>query len=855
MAAIADFLKSIGMIEFAAGLSENGVDAKALQQITDGELEKLGFPPDDRRRLLRAISDASNRGGSSTAAPERRHITILFCDLVGSTSISTRIDPEALHDILAAYRNACVKAIKEANGFVAKYVGDGLLAYFGYPQAAEDDAERAVAAALEIVATVARIHDDRGAPLQTRIGVASGLVLIGDLIGAGAAHLHDVVGETPNLAARLQAHAEPATVLIGDETRRLIGDLFECVAIGAAPLKGFADPVEVWRVVGHYEGKDKFQALRNANTPLIGRDAEVGMIFEAWEGARAGAGGAVLISGKPGIGKSRLAQSLFDRLSGETCVRVRFSCAPNRQASPLFPFISQLRAAAEMKRDDTADERLNKLEALLRAAGLAVEDLAPLLAELLSIPAAGRYPPVELTPQRRRARTMQTLLSLLEGVARAPTLVLFEDVHWLDPTSLELLTQGVERARSLPVLFVITFRPEFEPPWRGQPHVQEIALSALSPEQSAELVANLTSKIALPPSKIREIVDRTDGVPLYLEELTKALSERGAAARPSDIPATLQGMLTARLDLLGEAKQVAQVAAVFGAEFSSRLLERVIGFDDARLSVELAKLVEAEIVFEPSQEGSSTYRFKHALMQEAAYNMLSRTPRRDYHLKAAEAIEAMQPEAASAHPEVLAHHFAEAGHKLQAIEQWRKAGEKAILRSANIEAINHLAEARKTVAETPETPERMQLELALLLAQGTPLIATRGFASPEVGAIYARAREICELLGNPPQLFPVLWGLWVFYTARADHKSAGELAQECRAIADAAGDGSLLLLSHHAKGVTLSALGEHDAALGELEAAIALYDSDKHAALAFMYGQELRGRLPLAGGLHAMVPG
>jgi class 3 adenylate cyclase/predicted ATPase len=837
MASIADFLKSIGMSEYAAGLTESGIDPTALQQMSETELERLGLSAADRRRLLRAVSDA-RFAGTSTAAPERRHITILFCDLVDSTTMSTRVDPEALHDILVAYREACVAAIEAANGFVAKYVGDGLLAYFGYPRAAEDDAERAVATALDLVARVGKIEDDLSRPLQARVGLASGLVLIGDLIAAGAAHSHDVVGETPNLAARLQARAEPGGVLISAETRRLVGGLFECASLGGANLKGFADPVEIWRVVGPNESSDRFRALRNANMELIGRDAEAGAIMQTWERAKAGAGGAILISGEPGIGKSRLAQSLVERLAGETYVRLQFHCAPNRQASTLFPFIAQLRVAAQMKRDDTPEQRLDKLESVLRAASLTAEDGPPLMAELLAIPAGGRYPPLDLTPQKRRARTQQIMLNLLEGVARQPTLVIFEDVHWIDPSSLELLSLGVQRARELPLLFLITARPEFSSPWLGLPHVESVALSRLSRDESAEFVGKLVSKLPLPAAMVEQIIERTEGVPLFLEELIKAVAVQGASKAPGELPGTLRDMLTARLDLLGEAKQVAQVASVFGGEFSSRLLGAVMEFDDQRLRAELAKLVEAEIVSEPSVAGSNTYRFKHALLQEAAYGMLSRTPRRDYHYKVAEAIAALQPEVLAAQPEILAQHYAQADRKPSAIEHWRAAGEKAIQRSANLEAINHLGRALETLAKTPASPERLQMELALLLAQGTALIAAKGFASEEVGDVYERAHDICGLLGNPPQLFPVLWGLWVFYTARANHKKAGGLAAQCRQIADATGDADLALLAHHAKGVTLSAIGEHATALQDLEAAVALYDRDKHVGLAFAYGQD-----------------
>ena len=464
---------------------------------------------------------------------------------------------------------------------------------------------------------------------------------------------------------------------------------------------------------------------------------------------------------------------------------------------------------------------------------------ASLMADLLSIPADGRYPPLDLTPQRRRERTMQTLLNVLEDVAHEPTLAIFEDVHWIDPTSLELLTRAIERVRALPVLLVITHRLDFTPPWLGQPHVSAIGLGRLSRAQSAEIVANLTAESGLSGAMIGEIIDRTDGVPLFIEELTKVLVERGGAARASEIPVTLRDMLTARLDRLGRAKEAAQIASIFGAEFSSRLLSSVMAIDEERLRAELAKLTEAEILSEPAKKGSNSYRFKHALLQEAAYQSLPRGLRQSYHYKVAETIKALQPDVAEAQPEILAHHYAQADRKTEAIASWRAAGEKATQRSANVEATNHFARALELLEATPASGERLQQELQLQLALGTPLIATKGFASPDVGKVYARAHEICAFVGNVPQLFPVLWGLWVIYTARADHKTARGLAAQCRQIADGAGDGDLLLLARHATGVTLSSLGEHAAALAELEEVIKLYDRERHAALAYVYGQDL----------------
>jgi predicted ATPase/class 3 adenylate cyclase len=847
VATIADFLKSIGMAEYAAGLSDSGIDVSALRSLTEHDLERLGIAPGDRNRLLRAIAGfdrdpepAAPADRRSNRGVERRHLTILFGDLVGSTAISTRLDPEALHEIMGPYRKRCADVIEQAGGFVARYLGDGVLAYFGYPEASEDAAERAVNAGLALAEAVGQLRDDTGRPLQTRVGIASGLVLIGDLVAAGAPHDHDVVGETPNLAARLQANAEPGSVIISGDTHHLVGRLFECVAIDAQPLKGFATPMESWRVVKRSEIVNRFRALRSADTLLVGRKQETDLMVGGWESAKAGKGSVLLISGEPGIGKSRMVETLLNQLDHEQQhVRIRYFCAPNRQDSTLYPVVAQIERAAGISREDAAGQKLDKLEAMLGRASADLAEAAPLIAELLSIPTEGRYPPLELTPQKRREKTLQALMAQLEGSARQPTLVVFEDVHWIDATSLELLSLAVDRAPKLPLLLLVTFRPEFVPPWLGRSHVTQINLDRLSRERSAELIADLTRDRVLAGATVDQIIDRTDGVPLFIEELTKVLVERRGASPPArEIPATLRDMLTARLDRMGAAKEVAQIASVIGNEFSARLLGDVAPIAEERLNTELKKLVEAELLFEQGDSSLTSYRFKHALIQEAAYQSLVRGRRQHYHRKIAETLRERFSDVAEAQPEILAHHYSNSDLREAAIPYLRAAAEKSMRRSANPEAIAHLTKAQELLNALPEGPERLQQELALQLAIGTPLIATKGFASPEVGKVYARAREICELAGHAPELFPVQWGLWVFYTARGEHRTAQQLAEQCRRMGDATNDSDLLMLAHHALGVTLSALGQHSEALGELEQAIAIHDSERHASTAFAYGQD-----------------
>ena len=848
---VADWLKSLGMDEYAQRFSENRIDFSTLPDLTEEDLKELGIPLGDRRKLLRAIAgprlDTPLTGAQIPAADERgsrrnmerRHLTVLFCDLVGSTSLSTRLDPEELHKIIEAYRRRCTAVIIRSGGFVAEYMGDGVIAYFGYPGAHEDDAERAVRAGISLRDSVGRLQDDRGNPLQVRVGIATGLVLVGDLIAGGVAREHDVVGETPNLAARLQALAEPGGVVISGETRSLVGQLFDCSAIGAHSLRGFAAPVQAWQVTGASAIVSRFKALRSANTQLVGRKEETDLMMRLWREAKAGDGRVLLVSGEPGIGKSRFVQALLDGLGNEPHVRMRYFCAPNHRGSELYPVITHLERAAGIARGEFAGQKLRKLEAVLARATEDLREAAPIIAELLSIPPEGRYTPLDLTPQKRREKTLQALLAQVDGLARLPLLIVFEDLHWIDPTSLELLNQLVDRMRKLPVMLVVTFRPEFVAPWIGRPHVTMMNLDRLPAGERAEMIAGLTRDKALPKAMVDQIIERTDGIPLFIEELTKVLVERGDTDPSThEIPATLHDMLMARLDRLEGAREVAQIASVIGNEFSWRLLREVAHIEENRLNVELRKLVDSELLFEQGVAPAASYRFKHALIQDAAYQSLVRNQRHQYHRQIAHALQERFGEVVEARPELLAYHYTAGDLKDAAIPYWQRAGERSTRRSANLEAIAHLTRALELLKSLPASPERFQQELGLQLALGTPLIATQGFASPDVGRVYGRARELCQQAGEAPQLFPVLWGLWVFYTARAEHQTAHELAEQCRRMADAANDPDLLMLAHHAMGVTLTTLARHSEGLRELEQVIAAHDPERHVPLAFAYGQD-----------------
>jgi predicted ATPase/class 3 adenylate cyclase len=864
---IAEWLKSLGMSEYTERFAQNRIDFSVLPDLTDQDLKELGIVLGDRRKMLRAIGQFSSTPLATvplidaTPAPprssaERRQLTVMFCDLVGSTELSTRLDPEDLQEVIGAYHRCCSDVITKFGGFVARFMGDGILAYFGYPKAHEDDAERAVGASLALVTAVTNLDLAQG-PLRIRVGIATGLVIVGELVGEGAAREQAGAGETFNLAARLQTLAEPDTVVIDATTRRLLGKLFEYRALGNVVIKGFARPTPLWQVTGRSGVESRFEALHGAVTPLVNREEEIELLLRRWQQAKAGDGSVVLISGEAGIGKSRIVQTVLERLSGEPHTRLRYFCSPQHQDSPLYPTITQLQRAAGFRREDTAEQRLDKLEAVLAQAASDIGEVAALFAELLSIPVGGRYPVLELSPQKRKQRTLQVKVAQVEGLAaRQPLLMVSEDVHWSDPTSLELLDMIVERVPSLPVLLIVTFRPEFSPRWVGRAQVTLLSLNRLAPRQRVQMITRVSGGKELPKEIVDQIIDRTDGVPLFIEELTKTVIESGVVAEansrytmagllaPLAIPTTLQASLLSRLDRLAPVREVAQIAAAIGRQFSHELISAVARMPQQLLDGALAQLVDAELIFRRGTPPAAEYTFKHALVQDAAYQSLLRGKRQQYHLQIAEALTEQFPEIVETQPELLAHHYSEADLRNKAIPFWQAAGQKAAQRSANVEAVHHLTRGLELLRAMPASPERTQHELALLVALGTPLTVTKGFASPEVGSVYARARELCQHVGGR-HLFPVLWGLWVFYTARAEHKIARELGEQCHRLAEDASDPELLIAAHHAQGVTLTSLGEHCSGLEHLEQAIAIFDPSRHRPRALISGVACRSQAAL----------
>jgi class 3 adenylate cyclase/predicted ATPase len=859
---VGGWLRSLGLGQYEALFRASEIDDDILPELTDVDLKELGVPLGHRKRLLKAISGlaaetlaapSSSTGATPQDAAERRQLTVMFCDLVGSTALSTRFDPEELREEIRAYQNTVSGVVARYDGFVAKFMGDGVLAYFGYPRAHEDDAERAVRAGLEIAAAVTRLETRGTERLAVRIGIATGLVVVGDLVGEGSAQEQAVVGETPNLAARLQALAQPGQIVLAGATRRLIGDLFRLTDLGRQTAKGFTEPVEAFAVEGVGVTESRFEAARRGLTGLVGRAAESALLRERLCEAWAGAGQIVLLSGEAGIGKSRLGAQLAAEVASEPHTRLRYQCSPYHRDSVLHPFVVQLGRAARLAADDPAETQLEKLEAIL--APVRIAETAPLFASLLSIPAGERYPPLALSAAQQRRLTLAALLDQLEALARQkPVLLLFEDAHWADATSLEVLDLTVERVRALPVLALFTFRPEYEAPWTGLSHVTSIVLDRLAAAEVETLAEHVAGQ-RLPPEVTAQIVAKTDGVPLFVEELTKAVLEGGLLVAgpqgwhldgplpPFAIPATLQDSLAARLDRLARVKEVAQIGAAIGREFSYPLLRAVVGRDEPALRAALVQLEEAELLFRSGMPPDARYTFKHALVQDTAYETLLRSRRQTLHRQIADALRGEFAAIAAAEPELVAHHLTQAGLDEPAIEWWGKAGDQALRSSAFKEAAGHLGKAielaDKLAATAPSAApgsSRLRLQTSL----GNALIWAKGYHSPEASSAFARARELAGRVGDASERSSAYYGLWVGHCNRCEPAPMREMAELFLREATARPDCPEAVVAHRISGATCWYFGDFAAAHDHFRKTVELYDPARHADFANRFGTDPR---------------
>ena len=776
---------------------------------------------------------------------ERCHLTVMFCDLVGSTALSVHLDVEDLQEVIGAYQKRVAEVVTRFGGYVARRVGDGVLAYFGYPNADEDDPEQAVRAGLAVVEAVGLLESRE--PLQVRLGIASGIVVVGDLLGSGTANDKEVLGEGPNLAARLQALAEPNSIVIADSTRRLVGSVFGLEDLGFKDLKGFAEPQRAWRVLGENRFKSRFEALRSAETPLVDRQEEIELLLRRWAQAKAGEGRVILFSGEPGIGKSRLTVALRDSLNAEPYTDLQYFCSPHHQDSALFPIINLLERAAGFGREDTPGVKLDKLEALMAETSAAKRDVA-LLADLLLLP-TGRYPNVEHNPRRRKEETFEALQRQLTGLAQTkPVLMTFEDLHWIDPTTQELLDLFIRRIELLPVLLIATFRPGFMAPWADQPHVTMLNLNRLSRGDSEALVRQLAAKtVSLPSDLVGEIVERGDGVPLFLEEVTKTVVDArpvrqsgSATPRPSlSVPPTLHASLMARLDRIGPAaKEIAQIGATIGREFSYELMAIVAERPERELKETLGRLVEAGLIFQRGEPPRSNFLFKHGLLQDVAYSTLLRGPRRSLHARIAQAIEEMFPEIAESQPELVARHRTEAGLTKPATIHWQRAGELALRRSAGSEALKHFSSALRILEELPDATDRWHQELDIRLGLGTALIIARGFrlSGLEIAKHYARAVVLGRGLGDDKKLFRAMWGSWYANLITGQTEQALGMANELVEVAERLADPDLMLEAYHSRWANSHVLGLNSITLADTRRGIELYDPDRHHAHAYDYG-------------------
>ena len=860
------WLRSLGFEKYEATFRESAIDLGILKDLNEDHLREMGIPLGDRIRLMKAISLISSAETSSRLATasndvradsaERRQVTVMFCDLVGSTALSVSMDPEDLREIISAYQKCVTETVDRYGGFVAKYMGDGVLVYFGYPQAHEHDAEQAARAGLELVAAVNSLPSS--VPLQARIGIATGLVVVGDLVGSGDSQERGIVGETPNLAARLQSIAEPNMVVIADGTRKLIGNLFELANIGPQDLKGIGVPVRPWAVLRPSSAEGRFEALHSSGlTALVGREEELELLLRCWSRAKNGEGQLVLLSGEAGIGKSRLTAALLESLATEPHTRLRYFCSPQHTGSALYPIISQMERAAGVSQGDAPQAKLDKLDAALARSSTSEQDAA-LFSEMLSLPNDGRHSALELDAQQRRQRLLRALTSQVESLAREnPVLMIFEDVHWIDPTSLEALGRVLDSIPRHRVLLLVTFRPEFEPPWIRGPHVTALTINRLAQVDIDLMIDRVVGNKLIAERVRRDIIERTDGIPLFVEEMTKAILEAGsenaaehiAASIPSPtlaVPASLHASLMARLDRLGYAKEVAQLGAVIGREFSHTLLSSVAQMPEAQLQSAIDRLVAAGLLFRQGVAPNATYLFKHALVQDAAYGTLLRESRHTLHARIAQTLEEQFVEIAENQPELLARHYTEAGLIERAAGFWGKAGQRSLARSALVEAAEQLSHAVSQIAALPATPARNRERIRLEVTVANVLMHVKGYAAPETRASLDQARSLIEHvealgepLDDPLMLFSVLYGLWVASYNAFNGEAVCELAAQFLTAAEKQGATVPIMVGRRLTGISLFHIGDLAEGRAHLDYAMRLYDPAEHRSLATRFGQDV----------------
>src|SRR5579859_87304 len=863
---VSSWLTGIGLSQYAQLFSDNAVDGEVLVDLTEEDLAGLGIVLGHRKKILKAI-DQLKTAEAPPAAPERheaerRLLTVMFCDLVGSTELSSRMDAEDMRELLRHYQKACTSVVAAYDGFVAQYLGDGIMVYFGYPRAREDAAERAVHAALDIVEAVRGLREDT--PLQVRIGITTGTAVVGDVVGQGSlAQLHAASGQTPNLAARIHSMAEPQQILIGDATKRRIGGLFDYEDLGDFRLKGIPEPVHVWRVLAESKGASRFDAVRAQNlAPLVGRRDETELLDRLWREAREQGGRAVLLSGEAGIGKSRLVEALRQRLRDEAHAELRWQCSPRHTNSPLHPFVEQLALAADLSSQQGDAAKVNRLMALLSRTGQHETLDLPLLVHLLSIPTTGLMSLSGLTPARQREQTIEALVRYVGGsLGNQPGLLVFEDVHWIDPSSLDALRRCVEALSGWPALLVMTSRPEFEPPWAENEHFTVIRSGRVPPNEAKAMIGGVTGYRDLPTDVEEMIVHKADGNPLFIEELTKLVLESGILKEQDGdyvltgplqsltVPETLQDSLMERLDRYPALKEVAQIGSVIGGEFSYRMISAVSDISGRFLEGSLQQLSSSDIILGQGPIPDTDFTFRHALMQDAAYASLLRSKRQKLHKRVAETLINLFPDIVAAAPQVMGHHLMEAGEWLEAISYFHRAGQRLMQRSANAEAVRHLQDGISLLEKLPEGAERTNWEFNLNLSLGQACFVIHGPAAHETTQAFAVAQRLVEQVGDPAQRYDVLYGIFGGYILSCRLDLAAEPANRVLDIATRAEDPGYRSLGKRMLGVLAVHKGEFAEGRAHLTEAVSSYDAERYRPLAFRYGGDIKviAELYLAG--------
>jgi len=864
MSDVREWLEELGLAQYSDHFEKNDLEMVLLPQVSDQTLKDIGVSSAGHRlRILHAIEKLKageprrvesgydqKRASTEPMAAERRQLTVMFCDLVGSTELSQKLDPEALRELMRSYQETCSQVVDRYDGHIAQYLGDGVMVYFGWPRAHEDDAERAIRSGLDIIAALKDVQSPES--LQVRIGIATGPVVVGESGSADANHPRLAVGETPNVAARMQGIAGVDEIVIAPATHRLAGAGFKYDDLGYHALKGIVGEVNAWRVEGEGSAEGRFEAAHGEAglTPMIGREEELGILLRRWEMAKGGDGQVVLMSGEPGIGKSRVALALHGAIERERHMRLRYQCSPYHSQSALYPAIQQLERAADIRKEDTIEAKLDKIESILRLTlnESELQTVAPIFGAMLSMPVS-RYPQLNYSPQKQKERTLEALVDQVARLSmRQPVLVVFEDAHWIDPTTQEAIDQLVSRISRLRVLVLITSRPEYGfPSWSAEAHVTNLRLNRLSRKVGEELIINITGGKILPGEVVKHIIEKTDGVPLFVEELTRTILESplledcGKSYKltgplpPLAIPATLQDSLMARLDRLAPTKEVAQIGACIGREFSHGLMAAVTPTQEPALSDALEQLVQAQLIFRLGVGRDAKYAFKHALVQDAAYQSLLTSRRQQLHAQIARELEV---DADNVEPEVLGHHFTEARLFDEAVKHWLAAGEKAINRFANAEAVGHSKRGLEVLQNLPESIERDRQELLLQATLGTALGVSKGYTPPEVGEAFGRARELSIRVGDTPAKFIILLGLWTYYLMRADYVASGEIAEQIMVIADRGNEPGAVVLGHNCQAIVYYFLGNFEQALAHTRAGREAYEKAGVPSLGAVYGYD-----------------